>query len=100
MEIGLGSVVPKAASTVAAVGQRSPAPVVRALGRVTGGVVTLATVAAEVGAAVGAVVGAVVAGAGEAAELPHAARLNPSNRAVEASKRDLLCDTLDASFRH
>jgi hypothetical protein len=99
MDIGLGSVVPNAASTVAAVGQRSPAPVVRALGSVTGGAVTLATVAAEVGATVGAVVGAVVAGAGEAVELPHAARLNPTNKAIEVSKTGLLCDTLDASFR-
>jgi hypothetical protein len=98
MDTGFGRVVPNAASTVTAVGQLSPEPVVRALGRSTGVAAIAATVGAAVGAEVGAAVGAAV-GADEAVEPPQAARLTARTIVIVATERLLLHDTWDASFQ-
>jgi hypothetical protein len=102
MDTGFGRVVPNAASTVTAVGQLSPEPVVRALGTGTGVASFAATVGAEVGAEVEAEVGAAVGaavGADEAVEPAQAARLTARTIAVVAKERLLLHDTEDASFQ-
>jgi len=85
---GAGSEVPRAASTVAAVGQVAAAVVVVGVkmgaALAAGAVVTLAAVLA----------------AGDALlELPQAARATLRTRAASASERKVLKDTAEASIR-
>jgi hypothetical protein len=97
---GAGSEVPRAASTVAAVGQVAAAVVVvgveRGAALAAGAMVTLA---ADVAAVLATGVAAVLAAGGALLELPQAARATPRKRAAGASQRELLNDTGHASIR-
>jgi hypothetical protein len=90
---GAGSEVPRAASTVAAVGQVAAAVVVVGVemgaALAAGALVTLAT---GVAAVLATGVAAVLAAGGALLELPQAARATLRKRAAGASQRELLTD--------
>jgi hypothetical protein len=92
-EIGFGRVMPRAAPTVAPVGQLPAAAVAVRLG--SGAVVADVVVAAVADAVADGAVAAGVAAADGAPppEPPQAERVAPKISAVTANRRGLLCDT-------
>ena len=105
---GAGSEVPRAASTVTAVGQVAAAVVVvgveRGAALAAGALVTLAagavvTLAADGAAVFATGVAAVLAAGGALLELPQAARATIRKTTAGASQRELRNDTGRASIR-